>query len=642
MTDFLGPCPSRVAAVPVPDLMETCIDDVLRALPTVHSADEGAVGLSVDQPLSLSEAAARLKQLELESVSVSLAPKNVNLNVAMNNQEMVKLTEKAVLSSGSSPGPTPLRTPDILKSNILKAQVQAQTCKNCNLQEPNTSCRAGRLGSNSSLSVRAEVQELNKPHTPAALRYKLSLSSLTSSCNTHLSPPSFFCLFSLSPLSLLFSPSPLSLTPLSSLSPASLSPLSLLSLLSPSSFSLPSLSLTPLSSLLPILSHHISSLFTLHLSPALPNTECSLIFPRPSLAFSPSSDPIAATSLSEYSASPVHATLHGLACSACLGLVLLPPMFLCPTPHYIGFVFLKLPVILSTPLPRACQKNFSLRRVFFLFHFLRLFRRSGAVPRSVQEKNASSEKPEHLEETYADTGRARKLHKALSRLGMNRNQDLPAVVTSARTSPAPVRLFTGSSVFRPVSLWFGGVPGGAVMSSDLAAIWEVALSDRVHHIEFEHGTTTGKRVIYVDGKEILRRDWMFKLVGKETFCVGKSNTKATINIDAVSGFAYEYTLEINGKSLKKYMENRSKTTSTWLLNLEGTDLRVVLEKDTMDVWCNGHNIETAGEFVDDGTETHFTLSDHLCCIKAVSSGKRKDGIIHTLIVDGTEVPECTE
>lgn len=71
---------------------------------------------------------------------------------------------------------------------------------------------------------------------------------------------------------------------------------------------------------------------------------------------------------------------------------------------------------------------------------------------------------------------------------------------------------------------------------------------------------------------------MFKLVGKETFTVGKSDTKATINIDAVSGFAYEYTLEINGKSLKKYIENRSKVTSTWVLNLDGTDCRVVLGK----------------------------------------------------------------
>uniref|UniRef100_A0A3P9KVQ4 Fas apoptotic inhibitory molecule a n=1 Tax=Oryzias latipes TaxID=8090 RepID=A0A3P9KVQ4_ORYLA len=157
------------------------------------------------------------------------------------------------------------------------------------------------------------------------------------------------------------------------------------------------------------------------------------------------------------------------------------------------------------------------------------------------------------------------------------------------------------------------------MSSDLAGVWEVALSDGVHRIEFEHGTTTGKRVIYVDGKEVLRRDWMFKLVGKETFSVGQSDTKATINIDAVSGFAYEYTLEINGKSLKQYMENRSKVTSTWLLNLDGSDCRIVLEKDTMDVWCNGEKMETAGEFVDDGTETHFTLGEHTCCVKAAEA-----------------------
>ncbi|XP_064517554.1 fas apoptotic inhibitory molecule 1 isoform X1 [Pseudopipra pipra] len=129
--------------------------------------------------------------------------------------------------------------------------------------------------------------------------------------------------------------------------------------------------------------------------------------------------------------------------------------------------------------------------------------------------------------------------------------------------------------------------------TDLVAVWEVALSDGVHKIEFEHGTTSGKRVVYVDGKEEIRREWMFKLVGKETFTVGATKTKAAINIDAVSGFAYEYTLEINGKSLKKHMENRLKTTNTWILNLDGTDYRVVLEKDTMDVWCNGQKMETA-------------------------------------------------
>ncbi|XP_014937967.2 fas apoptotic inhibitory molecule 1 isoform X1 [Acinonyx jubatus] len=178
--------------------------------------------------------------------------------------------------------------------------------------------------------------------------------------------------------------------------------------------------------------------------------------------------------------------------------------------------------------------------------------------------------------------------------------------------------------------------------TDLVAVWDVALSDGVHKIEFEHGTTSGKRVVYVDGKEEIRKEWMFKLVGKETFCVGAAKTKATINIDAISGFAYEYTLEINGKSLKKYMENRSKTTNTWVLHLDGEDFRVVLEKDTMDVWCNGKRMETAGEFVDDGTETHFSVGNHDCYIKAVSSGKRKEGIIHSLIVDDREIPEILE
>ncbi|XP_008294567.1 band 4.1-like protein 5 [Stegastes partitus] len=149
----------------VADLMETCIDDVLRApVPTVATPEEAgpsaayaAASVTVDDPLSLSEAAARLKQLELESSPLLAAPRNnVNVNMAMNNQEdVVKLTEKCGLNSaGSSPAVTPLRAPDDLKSNILKAQAEAAALKgpleehvvmvgdkNCNLQETSASSR---------------------------------------------------------------------------------------------------------------------------------------------------------------------------------------------------------------------------------------------------------------------------------------------------------------------------------------------------------------------------------------------------------------------------------------------------------------------------------------------------------------------
>ena len=50
-----------------------------------------------------------------------------------------------------------------------------------------------------------------------------------------------------------------------------------------------------------------------------------------------------------------------------------------------------------------------------------------------------------------------------------------------------------------------------------------------------------------------------------------------------------------------------------------------------------------GEFVDDGTETHFTIGEtHPAYIKAVSSGKRREGIIHSLFVADVEIPLSKE
>lgn len=50
-----------------------------------------------------------------------------------------------------------------------------------------------------------------------------------------------------------------------------------------------------------------------------------------------------------------------------------------------------------------------------------------------------------------------------------------------------------------------------------------------------------------------------------------------------------------------------------------------------------------GEFVEDGTETHFAIGDGTpAYIKAVSSGIRKSGIIHSLFINNLEVPLAKE
>jgi hypothetical protein len=132
------------------------------------------------------------------------------------------------------------------------------------------------------------------------------------------------------------------------------------------------------------------------------------------------------------------------------------------------------------------------------------------------------------------------------------------------------------------------------MATDVVATWDVALADGIHTVHFEHGTTTGKRVIILDGVEILRKNWMFRLVGKEEFTISKK-TKATIRIEAVSGFAYEYTLDVNGKPLKKFTENRKKTAKVWRFVHGGVETRVVLGNKLRCVQCLHNRFQSLPE-----------------------------------------------
>ncbi|XP_007260631.3 band 4.1-like protein 5 isoform X1 [Astyanax mexicanus] len=164
-------------------LLETCVDEVILVpvpIATAGLEEELCPGAAhpsrsaaAEENLTLTEAAARLKQLEIESAPVSASRSNINLN--MNNQEdVLKLTDKCLSSVGSSPALSQLTAPDELKSNILKAQAEAALRgvkeeagatgeKNCNLQEAAARLkgRGGRMGSTSSLTVSgfAERQE---------------------------------------------------------------------------------------------------------------------------------------------------------------------------------------------------------------------------------------------------------------------------------------------------------------------------------------------------------------------------------------------------------------------------------------------------------------------------------------------------
>uniref|UniRef100_A0A0R3QEH4 Fas apoptotic inhibitory molecule 1 n=1 Tax=Brugia timori TaxID=42155 RepID=A0A0R3QEH4_9BILA len=125
----------------------------------------------------------------------------------------------------------------------------------------------------------------------------------------------------------------------------------------------------------------------------------------------------------------------------------------------------------------------------------------------------------------------------------------------------------------------------------------------------------------------LRRNWMFSLVGKEIFDIGKF--KCVINVEALGTFLYEYTLEVNGKSYEKFREEVAKKLKSWTTILD--------DKGTMDIWVNGQKMNTAGEFLEDGTKTHFEIGRNVCYVKATSSGNKKLGFIYQLYINNNEI-----
>ena len=69
---------------------------------------------------------------------------------------------------------------------------------------------------------------------------------------------------------------------------------------------------------------------------------------------------------------------------------------------------------------------------------------------------------------------------------------------------------------------------------------------------------------------------MFKLVGMEYFSIGK--VKCSININATTGFDYEYSLLVNGQVFETFTENQRKILNTWIVTIAGNPLRVALGK----------------------------------------------------------------
>ncbi|XP_058794223.1 fas apoptotic inhibitory molecule 1 [Phymastichus coffea] len=169
------------------------------------------------------------------------------------------------------------------------------------------------------------------------------------------------------------------------------------------------------------------------------------------------------------------------------------------------------------------------------------------------------------------------------------------------------------------------------------ARWEVPLSDGVHVIEFEHGTATGRRIVKIDGKVLVNREWMFRLVGDEIFQF--EGVRFVIRVDPIPGLKYSYTLWVNGKSFKNFIQSQSKILETWSTQIGQNEYRIILDKNSQAVWVNGEQVEVESEFIDGGAEILFTIAELPAVIRSCSSGQKDIGIIYSLFINDIKISE---
>ncbi|CAH1782028.1 unnamed protein product [Owenia fusiformis] len=81
---------------------------------------------------------------------------------------------------------------------------------------------------------------------------------------------------------------------------------------------------------------------------------------------------------------------------------------------------------------------------------------------------------------------------------------------------------------------------------------------------------------------------------------------------------------------------------TWNWTLDSRPCSLTLKKDSMELWCNNHPMETTINFADedDGTDMDFAIFDHKCRIKVTRQGVQLTSpLFYVLTVDGYQIDD---
>lgn len=138
-------------------------------------------------------------------------------------------------------------------------------------------------------------------------------------------------------------------------------------------------------------------------------------------------------------------------------------------------------------------------------------------------------------------------------------------------------------------------------------------------------------------QEVLRRDWMFKLVGDDIFSL--EGLRCVLRVDPAPGFKYKYSLIVDGKPFEQFKDSQAKAHRMWEATVNEKKYRILLEKETLNIFMNGILREEDGDFTDNGTQTSWQEDGIRFQLTAKPSENKREGLVHALTINGKFINE---
>ena len=140
------------------------------------------------------------------------------------------------------------------------------------------------------------------------------------------------------------------------------------------------------------------------------------------------------------------------------------------------------------------------------------------------------------------------------------------------------------------------------------AAWSFVLPGGRHELELLHGEMSGRRIIGLDGKEVVNKKKFFDTGSTHVIEVERNQFARIVIKPSRLGFAYICTL--NGRSMEKYQKICAKQMLCWELD----DHIIEFDASRGIVLVDGSAVESESRFAELGTEHVFEFGHQTCKI----------------------------